>query len=40
MSIIIDIETTNNPWIRIDTQKLIGYRDGNYDDINQIKNKR
>jgi ABC-type multidrug transport system ATPase subunit len=38
-TIIIDIETTNNPWIRISSQKLIGYRDGKYEDINQIKNK-
>jgi len=36
MSIIIDIETTNNPWIRISTQKMIGYQDGEYEDINEV----
>jgi hypothetical protein len=39
MSIIIDIETTNNPWIRTSTQKMIGCQDGKYEDIDHKKNK-
>ena len=36
-TIIIFIETFNNPWIRISSQKLIGYKDGKYEDLNQKK---
>ncbi len=38
-TIIIHIETINNPWIRVNSQKLIRYQDGKYVDLNQVKNK-
>lgn len=34
---IIDIETTNNPWLRTRNQKQIAYINGKYIDVNQRK---
>jgi hypothetical protein len=38
-TIILHIETINHPWIRVNSQKLIHYEDGKYEDLNQEKRK-
>ena len=36
-TIIIDIETVNNPWLRTKNKKQIAYIKGKYVDVNQRK---
>jgi hypothetical protein len=36
-TVIIDIETTNNPWLRTKNHKQIAYIKGKYVDVNKRK---
>ena len=39
-SMIIAVETSNNPWLQTQSEKVIVYKQGKYEDYNNLKKKR